>query len=241
MAEETKPVPAAAPAPAPAAAPSAAPAPSKAGKADLAEALRDVLKPSKREKQAARVAEAEARGQNEVLKGLGVKKSERARMLEEIKAGRIELAEKKKEAVEAKAQVAAKAAEVDALKPYQERMKKYADAEFESLPEKYQKALAEMKIDDPMRRLDMIELWKRTGVIEAPAATKEATKPGATTTAPTAKPSSTLAAAAPPAASPLPTLNHYETWKQMKDSGQTFMAAQYLEAHQKKILEQRPK
>lgn len=213
-----------------------------------------------RERREAELAEAHAKGANEVLKGLGVKKSERARMIEEIRAGRVRLAEARDAAVAANqvaaqvdsdsaaiaaAQGAAKA-EAEALRA---SLKKYADQEFAALPETFQKTINEMKLDDPQKRLEMIDVFKRTGLLSAAA--------GAATTATEAKPADAKPAAPasvvkpvqpsttlaqPPAATSPPgaTLNYYETWKSMTDRGEHWLAAQYLQAHQVKILEQRP-
>jgi hypothetical protein len=181
------------------------------------------------------------KGANQVLKGLGVKKSERERVLEDLKAGRLELAQKKQELADAKAAAEAEKAKAtkatqtaESLKPYQDRLKKYADQEFAQLPEPYQKTLADMGIEDPMRRLDTIEMWRKNGVLQAAASAAEA-KPAAPP-----KTSSTMANVTPPAPAPAGDKNHFEQWKALKDSGQTVLAAQYYAAYSRKIIEQRP-
>ncbi len=197
---------------------------------------------SKSAKREAQLSEAKTQGANEVLKGLGVKKAERARMIEEIRGGRMKLAEAKQEAEEAKAQVAAKAAEVDAFKPYKDQvdqltgaLKKYADAEFAALPEAFQKVIVDMKLDEPNKRLEMIEILKRNGAVAATAAPTP-------TPAPAVKPSNTMAQTPAEIKTPAgPAANHYEQWKQLSESNQHYLAAQYFNAHQIKILEQRPK
>src|SRR6266852_6048000 len=115
-------------------------------------------------------------------------------MIEEIKAGRLKLAQAKEEVENAKA-------EVDAFKPFKDQveqltstLKKYADQEFSTLPEPFQKALAAMKLDDPKARLDMIEVWKSTGVITATQAKEAKTEVKTEATATVTKPSNTMAA-----------------------------------------------
>jgi hypothetical protein len=207
-------------------------------------------KVSKREEA---LAEAKSQGANDVLKSLGIKKAERGRMIEAIRAGRMKLAEAKEEAAAAKQEVVAKTAEVDAFKPYKDqveqltgKLKEYADQEFGTLPEAFQKTLVDMKLDDPAARLDMIKVWKKNGVITAAqaqaattAVTSEAAKPAS---AAGTKPSNTMAQTpADVKTIPGPAANHYEQWKQLTDSNQHFLAAQYFQAHQIKILEQLPK
>lgn len=241
-AQATATPPATAPASTPAQSAKTASAPPKA---DALEALREVLQPvTEKQRRAERLAKAEAKGANEVLKTLGVKKSERARVMEELKAGKLKLAEAAAETADAKAkadQAAADAArakgEMEKLTPYVERMKKYADSEYAALPEAFQKSLVDMKIEDPIARLDMIEIWKKNGAL---AATAAAASPGAKPQA-TSKPSATMAAATPPNASPVATLNYFEQWNQLKESGQAFAAAQFFQIHGKKILEQKPR
>ncbi len=214
----------------------AAPAPATEKRAEP-----EQLAEAKKAKREAKLAAARDAGADEMLDKLGVKKSERARMVEEIKAGRLKLAQAKEEVVAAKT-------ELDTLKPYKDQLeqitatlKKYADQEFSTLPEPFQKALAAMKLEDPKARLDMIEVWKSTGVITATQA-KDATKDVKETAAATApKPSNTMAAASGAASPAGPVMNHYEHWKQLQTQGQPFLAAQYWNAHQIKILEQRPK
>lgn len=199
---------------------------------------------SKSAKREAAEAKAKAQGQNEVLKALGVKKSERARVLEEVKAGRIKLAETKAELEDARAQAAAATQQVDAFKPYKDQveqltgaLKEYADAEFSALPEAFQKTLVEMKLDDPRQRLDMIKVFKKTGILGA----TQAAKTDEAATKKTVSPSTTMAAA--PNAKDSPSgqaLNYYEQWKRLTDSGQSFLAAQYMNVHMQKIIDQRP-
>lgn len=250
----------------PAPAPRAAPAkPSKGG--GFVEALREAIKPSKKERQAQIRAEAEEKGANTVLKGLGVKKSERARMLEQIKDGKFQLSAAEERAQAATAEAAAAknaatsaAAEADALKPMVARLKKMADREFAALPEPLQKTLIAQKIDDPMQRLDQIEIWKETKVLEAFAG--QAAAPAAPTVPPVVQPtadnkpvdgapvipqpkvpnpSNTLATGTPTPPKPSATLNHYEQWQEYKNSGQKMLAANFFKTHQAKILEQQPK
>lgn len=201
------------------------------------------------------LAEAKAKGANEVLKGLGVAKSDRARMIEEIRAGRVRLAEAKEAAVAANqvaaqvdADAAAKAAAQEAATKEAESLrtslKKYADQEFAALPESFQKTITEMKLDDPQKRLEMIDVFKRTGLLSAalgqaaaPAVENKGAPP--TVVAPPA-PSNTMAKPPATISAPGAALNYYETWKSMTDRGDHWLAAQYLHAHQAKILEQRP-
>lgn len=205
---------------------------------------------SRREKRESKIAEAKMEGANEVLKSLGVKKSERARMIEEIRGGRMKLAEAK-DAAAAANQAAAKIdadaqAQADAFKPWKDQveqlssaLKEYADAEFSALPEPFQKTIVEMKLDDPQKRLDMIKVFKKTGVLGATSATKT------DETAPVAKkppaPSTTMATT--PGAKDSPTgqaMNYYEQWKAMSDRGEHYLAAQYMNVYSQKIMEQRP-
>lgn len=211
---------------------------------------------AKRAKREARIAEAKSEGANEVLKSLGVKKRERARILEEVKAGRMKLAEAKEVAstanqvaVQATTAVSDASKATDAAKAEAETLrttlKKYADAEFAALPESFQKAIVEMKLDDPQKRLDAIDVFKRTGVLAAgvsaaAAASSTTTETKVETKTETKKPSTTLATP-PDQRSPAgASLNYYETWKAMSDRGETWLAAQYLHANQVKILAQRP-
>lgn len=205
------------------------------------------LAEAKRARREQREAAARAEGANEILKELGVKKSDRARMIEQIKDGRVKLAEVREELEAAKKASTEAKAEVDAFKPYKDQveqlsntLKKYADLEFAALPEPFQKALADMKLEDPKARLDMIEVWKKNGII-TPAQAKEAVKEVKEAPKPAPIPSNTMATA-PSVTSPAgPTMNHYEVWQQLSSSGQHFLAAQYFDAHSRKILEQRPK
>lgn len=207
---------------------------------------------AKRAKREARIAEAKVEGQNEILKSLGVKKRERGRVLEEVKAGRVKLAEAKEAAatanqvvaqVDAAAAAAAAAqeaskAEADSLRTV---LKKYADAEFAALPESFQKAIVEMKLDDPQKRLDAIDVFKRTGLLSAGVSAAAAATQTTATEKPTEKKPSTTMATPPAQTSPTgASLNYYETWKAMTNRGEHYVAAQYLHAHQMKILEQRP-
>jgi hypothetical protein len=196
------------------------------------DALREALAPTKKEREAGIKAKAEAKGANEVLKAAGVKKSDRARMLEELKAGRVELSAVKQQAAAAAAKVEAVTAEAAALTPYVDRMKKYADTEFAGLPESFQKTLAAMKLDDPMKRLDMIDLWRANGVL--PAGTAAAVVPVVESKGP----ANTTAATNPTAPKNGATLTHAEQWKAMKAAGQDFAAAQFYNLHRTKISEQ---
>lgn len=222
---------------------------SEKSKADEPSQLRDG-----REKREAELAEARSKGANDILKSLGVKKSERARLVEEIKAGRMKIAEVKQEAEAAKTQAAAAQAEADAFKPYKDQvdqltaaLREYADGEFAQLPEPLQKSLVDMKLDDPRQRLDMIKVFKKNGVLDS-MKPSEATAGNSQvqtekkTEAKKPNPSNTMAT--PPKGSDAPggqSLNYYETWRNLKDSGQDFLAAQYLNLHMGKIMEQRPK
>lgn len=206
---------------------------------------------ARREKRESKIADAKAEGANEVLKSLGVKKSERSRMIEEIRGGRMKLAEAK-DAAAAANQAAAKLdaesqAQADAFKPWKDQveqltgaLKEYADAEFNALPEAFQKTIVEMKLDDPQKRLDMIKVFKKTGVLggATQAAKTEETAPAAKKTP---APSTTMAT--PPGAKDSPAgqaLNYYEQWKAMSDRGEHYLAAQYMNAYSQKIMEQRP-
>jgi hypothetical protein len=211
-----------------------------------------------REKREAELAEARSKGANDILKSLGVKKSERARLVEEIKAGRMKIAEVKQEAEAAKTQAAEAKAEADAFKPYKDQvdqltqaLREYADAEFAQLPEPLQKSIVDMKLDDPRQRLDMIKVFKKNGVIglkpseatggNSQVATEKKTE---TPKAEAKKPNPSTTMASSPKGSDAPggqSLNYYETWRQLKDSGQDFLAAQYLNLHMVKVMEQRPK
>lgn len=211
-----------------------------------------------RERRESELAEARAKGANEVLKGLGVPKSDRARMIEEIRAGRVKVAVAQETAaaanqvaaqVDAQAQAATAAQEAAAKEAEALRasLKKYADQEFAALPETFQKTINEMKLDDPQKRLEMIDVFKRTGLLSAAAGAAvkpadppaDASKPAAP--ASVVRPPSTTMAQQPAVTSPPgATMNYYETWKAMTDRGDHWLAAQYLHAHQVKILEQRP-
>lgn len=218
-------------------------------KADEPSQLRDG-----REKREAELAEARSKGANDILKSLGVKKSERARLVEEIKAGRMKIAEVKQEAEAAKTQAAAAQAEADAFKPYKDQvdqltqaLREYADAEFAQLPEPLQKSIVDMKLDDPRQRLDMIKVFKKNGVLgmkpaEATAGNSQVTEQAKP--AETKKPNPSTTMATTPKGADAPggqSMNYYETWRQLKDGGQDFLAAQYLNLHMVKIMEQRPK
>lgn len=203
-------------------------------------------KESKREKREAKMAEAKAEGANEVLKSLGVKKRDRARLIEEVKAGRYKLAEQKEETKAAQEQATQAQAQVDALAPFKAqvealtgKLKSYADAEFNALPEAFQKTIVEMKLDDPAARLDMINVFKRTGVLGAQTAATSATEKPAEQKK--AAPSTTMGQAPTNVAQTGQAFNHYETWKAMTDRGEDYIAAQYFNLHMRKILEQRPK
>lgn len=203
-------------------------------------------KESRSAKREAKIAEAKQEGANEVLKSLGVKKRDRARMIEEIRGGRVKLAEAKEETQAAQAQAAQAQAQVDALAPFKAqvealtgKLKSYADAEFSALPEPFQKTIVEMKLDDPAARLDMINVFKRTGVLgikadEKPADAKPADQKKVA-------PSTTMGQAPTNVAQTGQAFNHYETWKAMTDRGEHFLAAQYFNLHMAKVLEQRPK
>lgn len=201
-------------------------------------------------REAKRDEKAKAEGVNDVLKALGVKKDARSRMLEEIKGGRVKLAEIKAELVQTKAKVEEKVAEVDAFKPYKDQveslsntLKEYADAEFAALPEEFQKFLVDMKTEDPKARLDAIKSLKKSGALTAgqaktaTEAVKDETKGEKKTQS-----SNTLGQSPNDVKTPTgPAQNHYEQWKQLTDSNQHFLAAQYMQVHQNKILEQMPK
>jgi hypothetical protein len=234
MADESAPV--ATPAPAPVSAPAA-----QASKSEsLIEGLRELVKPSKREKEAELKAKAEAKGANTVLKGLGVKKSDRARMIEEIKEGRLEIAKRREEtaaalavAATAKQEVDKTKAEASALTPYVELAKRVADQEFAALPESFQKSLADMKIEEPLARMEMISIWKKNGVISGAAAA-----PKADPKAP--NPATTMAVGNPAAAKTGATLNHYEQWQALRSAGDKMGAAAFRKQFAIKIDEQTP-
>lgn len=209
-----------------------------------------------REKREADLAEARAKGANEVLKGLGVRKSERARMIEEIRAGRVKLAEAKDVAAaanqaaaqvddQAQAATAAQEAAAKEAEGLRTALKKYADQEFAALPESFQKTITEMKLDDPQKRLEMIDVFKRTGLLSAAAGAAVEAAAGAAKPADAKpaekKPATTMAKPADQASPPGQAMNAYETWRAMTDRGEHWLAAQYLNAHQVQIFEQRPK
>ena len=196
----------------------------------LASALERLVEPTKREKRAAQLVEAEARGANALMKDLGVKKSERARMMEEIKAGKVALNARQQEAAEAKAEAAEAKAAVEKANPYVERMKLVADAEYESLPESFQKSLTDMSIEDPLERLRMIDIWKKNGALQgAPSTTSVMGKA-------TTKPATTMGASGPAAPRSGPAMTHEDTWRSLRNAGRAFDAAQYYQAHGNSIF-----
>lgn len=189
----------------------------------LASALEKLVEPSKREKRAARIEQAEADGANGVLKGLGVKKAERSRMLEEIKAGKVEIAARRIEAETAKAEAIAAKATIEKSNPYVERMKVFADEAYEALPEAFQKALTDMGMNDPLERLKVIDVWKKNGVVDG--APSSSTAKASDKAVP--KPATTLGASGPAAPKAGPALNYLEMYQSLKNSGQKILAAQY--------------
>lgn len=218
---------------------------SPAPKADALSALREVLQPvTEKQKRQERIAKAEAKGANEVLKGLGVKKSERARMLEEIKSGKVQLNAANEQAGEFKSRAEKAEAELKALKDrasaYESLAKSYADDQFNALPEPLQKYIAATAGDSLDARLKAIKTAKESGLIdakEAAAATaqvKSEAKP--------AKPADTSKATQPKAPSPAGELTHKQVWQQMRapKDGESHgeriarerLAAQYYAAHQ---------
>jgi len=54
-------------------------------------------------------------------------------------------------------------------------------------------------------------------------------------------PATTMASGNPTAPKSGPTMNHYETWKSLKDAGKRIEAAAYRQQHALKIDEQAPK
>lgn len=209
--------------------------PAVKGKSDALDALREVLQPvTEKQKRAERLAKAEAKGANEVLKGLGVKKSERARMLEEIKTGKVTIAEAKKQAEDATAKAQAATAELDAIKPYRDALKEFADATFAELPESAQRFIAAQKVEDPIARMQLIKTMRETGMLSAAQAKDAATKPeskGASTT---------IAAPNPVPPKSGPTLNYYEQWQALKAAGDKLGAAAFRRQYGVKIDEQTP-
>jgi hypothetical protein len=206
----------------------ATPAPAKPVQSDtVVDQLRKALKPSKKERAAELKTKAETKGANSVLRELGVKKSERARVLEELKAGKLRLADAAQESAEAKATAAqatsdaeaskaeiailkAQSAEKDAL------LKGWADEQFNALPEELQKFIAATAGESLDARLKAIKTAKESGLItvkEAAAATAQAkgeAKP--------VKPSTTSVAVNPKALRPEASPGPKQIWQQMRES-----------------------
>lgn len=194
-------------------------------------------KPDGEPADSARDAQVAKKAQRQMLKQMGVPKDERDGFLAEIQAGRKKLGEVTKVAADAKAQI-------EALKPYQERtaqletaLKEFADQAFSELPEPVQKFIAGQKVEDPAARLAMIKQMRDAGMItpkqaaDASTAVAKVESKGAATT---------LAANNPAAAKAGATLNHYEQWQAMKSAGDRMGAAAFRKQFAVKIEEQTP-
>ena len=199
-------------------------------RSQIASALERLVEPTKREKRAAELASAEDRGANGVLKDLGVKKAERARMMEEIKAGKVALNARQQEADLLRREATEAKAAVDKANPYVERMKQFADAEYEALPESFQKALTDMSIEDPLERLKMIDIWKKNGVMQGTTAS------AGTGAKSVAKSATTMGASGPAAPKSGPAMTHEEVWRSLRDRGSRFEAAQYYQTYGNQIF-----
>jgi len=218
----------------------------------VVEALREALKPTKREREAELKAKAEAKGANGLLKDLGVKgKSERARMLDQIKDGKVRLADANEQASAATAASAAEKARADkaeaelkAMKEqigaYESLAKTYADEQFAALPEGLQKFIAATAGDSLEARLKAIKTAKDSGLItvkEAAAASAQA-KTDARPANPANTSNATNPKAPPATANPTPK----QTWEQMRAErpnesqaekiGRQRLAAQFYAANQ---------
>lgn len=190
------------------------------------------------EKREQRDAEkSEAKGQNKLLKAMGIEKSEREGLLADVKKSRSAKALADKLTAESKAETAAaKTALATALaekETYDSTLKMYADEQFSALPDSVQKYIAATSGDDLHSRLKAIKIAKDAGII-SPAVAKDAVAAvKAEETAPK-KPATTLAEGNPLAPVPQPTMSKAAAYKALRATNPR-QAAQFYGIHQSEI------
>lgn len=150
----------------PAAAPAAVPAfePAKAPIGITSDQLAQRLEETRRTAEAA------------TLKGLGFETREQAdafvKSAKALQDAQLTEAQKQAKALE---ELTPKAQRADALAA---RLKSYSDREFAALPEAVQKAIDESAAGDPEKRLDLVELMRKSGLLNgSPAAPPPAPAP----------------------------------------------------------------
>lgn len=190
-----------------------------------------------------RLKEAEEAGVKRLLKDLGIEKKDRKAALEEIREGRMALSKKEQEVKAAKAEAEALKPKVDAASKrtaeLENELKAYVDDIYNNAPENVQKFIAATTSDDVAARMKALRAAKEAGLFTPTQAfaAKEAAKP--VVEAKPANPATTMAPDGPAAPKTPGTLNHYETWMELKKSGQTVLAAQFYSKFDKTIEAQR--
>jgi len=189
-----------------------------------------------------RLEEARESGARQLLKELGVEKGDRKEAIKQIKDKQLMLTKREAEVAEAKAQAAALQPVADEASALKSELKAYADEQFAALPEALQKFIAATSTEDPGSRLKAMRAAREAGLVPTSAAapvTPAATPAATETKAP--NPSTTMADSGPPTPKPAGSLDHFEKWKGLVDSGQTIMAALYHQQFGRAIEASRPK
>jgi hypothetical protein len=182
-----------------------------------------------------RLRESQAAGQKEFLKTLGFDTPEALSAV--LKVAKDAQSASMTEAQRQQAEIDAlkpKAALAERLQPAYARM---VNSVFDALPESIRTAIDDVAKGDPEQRANMIDVFRKAGMVGGPAATPPA--PGATPGA--TPPHPALATTTPPGAPPPPAASKtaYDTWQELEKSSPT-KATIFYDANRVAIEKSRP-
>jgi hypothetical protein len=176
-----------------------------------------------------RLDETRRTAESAALKALGFDTKEQAdaflRTAKALQDAQLTEAQKQQKLLE---ELTPKAQRADALAA---RVKAYADREFSTLPEAVQKAIDETANGDPEKRLDLVEMMRKSGLLATS---------GAAAPAPAPAPANAGAGQGVP---PKPTnaQTPYDQWQALVASGKQIHADLFYQANVPAIAASRPK